>query len=281
MHMNTTSTILICISILISSHSLLAQSLVGNGNIVEVERDVEPFTSVSTSHGWDIILSQGNTHEMTIEADENLIQDLQTEVVRGHLKIYFEKGIRVRQAKRKKIYLTFVNLEGINASGGSDVIAESHLQADEIDLNLSGGSDLDFESIAVGNFRSNLSGGSDARVTFKESKEIYVNASGGSDINFKNIDADHCELTLSGGSDATLNGHTKSSSISSSGGSDIKGGSFSSGESHISLSGGSDGTFDDIDQLDITLGGSSDFECSGNPKIKHQNISKSSSLRIR
>ena len=164
---------------------LLAQSLIGNGNIVEVERDVEPFTSVSTSHGWDLILTQGNSHEMIIEADENIIPDLTTEVVSGHLKIYFKKGIKLRKAKRKKIHLTFVNLEGLNASGGSDVRAESQLKSDDLDINLSGGSDLDFGSFAVGRFSSNISGGSDVRVTFQASDEIYVNASGGSDINFK------------------------------------------------------------------------------------------------
>ncbi len=258
-----------------------AQSLVGNGNVVKSDRQVSAFDAISVSHGWDLILTQGNGHHMTIEADENLIDALQTKVENGHLKIYFEDGVRVKKSKSKKIYLTFENLTSLNASGGSDVVSKDGLKFGDFAMNLSGGSDLNFSSLGTGTFKANISGGSDVSIDFSAVSEVNMSASGGSDLFLGKIDATSCNISLSGGSDAELDGTIANAKIVASGGSDLSGSNLNVTEGNFNLSGGSDGSLGVIKKLGISLGGSSDFECRGNPEITSKNISKSSDLRIR
>ena len=52
----------------------------GNGNVVEEVRDVDGFTGVEVSTGIDVFLSQGNTFEVVVEADENLQEVILTEL---------------------------------------------------------------------------------------------------------------------------------------------------------------------------------------------------------
>lgn len=258
----------------------ISQTITGNGNVTKVDRNLDAFSSVSVGHGWDLILNQGNGHKMTIEADENIIEVLKTEVKNGHLRIYFEKGVRVRDTKMRRIYLTFEEVHSMNASGGSDVTAESALSSSEgFSVNLSGGSDLMFTSLKTSSFTANLSGGADADVKFSAGASINIDASGGSDIDLQDVEGDECNINLSGGSDLTMHGEVSEASMIASGGSDLNCSNLRVGSGNFNLSGGSDGDFGEIDQIEINLSGSSDFRCSGNPKIIDKSIGKNSSFK--
>ena len=257
-----------------------AQTVVGDGDVVTEQRPLEPFSSVETSHGWDLILEQGQGHQMTIEAERNIIDLLKTEVDNGVLKIYFEKGVQIRRSKRKHIYLTFESLESITASGGSDVKAEDALEMADLNLRLSGGSDLSLSSLRVEELKMHLSGGSDADIDFRSIERLEVNASGGSDLSLNNFKGDFCKLELSGGSDATLRGGVTEAIIVASGGSDISGKSFQIGSGDLRLMGGSDATLHLNGKVDLELGGGSDLHALGNPDINSKSVCKSCDLKI-
>ncbi len=276
-HMKLVSTLVLFLLLLPFTY---AQNIVGNGDVVTEERSLEPFSSVETSHGWDLVLEQGTGHEMTIEAEQNIIDLLKTEVENGVLRIYFEKGVRIRRSKRKRIYLTFENLESITASGGSDVKAESALEVADLDMKFSGGSDLSLNSLRVEDLKMQLSGGSDANINFRAISRMEVSASGGSDLSLTNFKGDYCKLELSGGSDATLKGSVAEAYIAASGGSDISGRSFQIGRGDLHLMGGSDATLHLNGEVDLSLGGGSDLHAFGNPDIKSKSVCKSCDLKI-
>ncbi len=159
-----------CLSINISS----AQNVTGSGKIVKSERDVESFTSIQVSHGWDLILHQGMGHHMVIEADENILGLLRTDVRNGVLRIYFDNGVQIRKSGKKLINLTFEQLESIQASGGSDILSLDALRVDNLKLGLSGGSDLKLNEFHSDELSMQLSGGSDVDIDFGDCKKISV-----------------------------------------------------------------------------------------------------------
>ena len=53
-------------------------SINGTGNVISAERNIsEAFTTVKTSHGLDVYLTQGDDISLTVEADENLQEIIQ------------------------------------------------------------------------------------------------------------------------------------------------------------------------------------------------------------
>jgi hypothetical protein len=68
----------------------------------------------------------------------------------------------------------------IKASGGSDLDLKG--SATNMDLNISGGSDVDAEDFGVDYAKVHASGGSDAEI--RVNKALEADASGGSDIKF-------------------------------------------------------------------------------------------------
>lgn len=65
----------------------LWQRKTGNGEIVEESRDVkEDFDVVSASEGIDVFVTQGSDFNISVEADENIIDLIGTDIKDGRLK---------------------------------------------------------------------------------------------------------------------------------------------------------------------------------------------------
>jgi hypothetical protein len=251
----------------------------GNGKVIKKERDLNSFVAVAVQDGLDLELTQGDENSMIIEADENIIDNIIAEVNEGILKIYCKPHIM--KAKKRKIYLTFKELNGIKASGGSDVYAGSTITSDKFEVVLSGGSDLDKLILKTGNFKGDIGGGSDAVIAFESVQDVIFEVTGGSDVELSNVSGETFELRLGGGSDAIINGNVNRSIIRASGGSDIDAYGFTVNDCEVYLSGASEASISVNSTLDLTLGGASNFYCKGNPKIIHEDVCKSCDFEIR
>ena len=101
-------------------------SVDGNGNVVTEDRVVNSsFDQVKGSAGIDVYLIEGTEEKIVVEADENLLEVIETKVNNGKLTIGTVDGKNIGKSKSKKVYVTFKQLEGISSSSGADVIANN------------------------------------------------------------------------------------------------------------------------------------------------------------
>ena len=74
----------IILALLITSTSLNAQfsnkKIKGNGNIITTDRSVSDFDKIGIAGSFDVILKKGNEGAISIQADENLMEYIITEV---------------------------------------------------------------------------------------------------------------------------------------------------------------------------------------------------------
>ncbi|MCB0686129.1 MAG: DUF2807 domain-containing protein [Saprospiraceae bacterium] len=255
-----------------------AQGISGNGNVIKKERPVSAFTSIKTSNGWDLELTQGNSHTLVIEADENLVDLVKTEIQGNTLIIHSEANIN--RSKMRKIHLTFVEVNTIEASGGADVVAKNDIQSGDFSIKCSGGSDLSLAQLSCDHFDGQFSGGSDANIGFSACNAADIIARGGSDLLIKEIKAEKLTLDLMGGSDAKLMGQVENLELNGAGGSDVSATNLEVKMAKIYLAGASDGKFNILDKLDLSLSGGSDFECKGKPELTHKDICRSCDVRM-
>lgn len=192
-------------------------SVSGNGNVTTEERAVSDFDGVRGSAGIDVYLEEGDENKVVVEADENLMDIITTEVVNGKLKIRAEKSIR--RAKSNKVYVTYTNLNTIEASSGADVIGNSVIKSETLSLSSSSGADLEVEILAKEVY-ADCSSGADLKVSGKATS-LRANASSGSDIKAKDLLVVTCTADASSGADITVNVKDRLNGNASSGG-DIK-----------------------------------------------------------
>jgi len=173
----------------------------GNGKVVKEERNVSGFTSLEVSGAFQVFLYQGKSEALTVEADENLMQYIKTEVKGDRLKIYTDEDIR--KATKLNIYLTFEELEMIDISGAVTITGEGLMEFSELDLEGSGASEI-LLNINVDQLNADFSGASEIEL-IGSAKNVSFDFSGASSIDAYEFVISHCELDVSGASDARLN----------------------------------------------------------------------------
>ncbi len=69
----------------------------GDGNLTEEEREIENFTKIDVSGNFDVEIYAGEKLSLKINADQNLLKYIKTQVKRNTLYIYSKENIRPRE----------------------------------------------------------------------------------------------------------------------------------------------------------------------------------------
>ncbi len=174
----------------------------GNGKVVTQERNVtKDFTEVRGSAGLDVYLTQGDENKIVVEADENLQQYIETDVENGKLHVTTSENIG--RSKAKKVYVTFKELNTVEASSGADVTGNSVIKSENLSLKSSSGADLKVEIFSK-NLTAKTSSGADLVVSGKASS-LQADASSGSELNAKELLVISCNAEASSGAEVTVN----------------------------------------------------------------------------
>lgn len=189
----------------------------GNGDVMTKTRNVEDFSGVRGSAGLDVYLEEGSEQKVVVEADSNLHEFIETEVVNGVLKIRTKRNIN--RAKSKKVYVTYTELNTVEASSGADVIGSDVIRAEELSISSSSGADLEIE-VDARELTAKTSSGADIKVSGR-AKYLTADASSGSDINARNLETLKVRAEVSSGADIVVNVKESLDAKASSGG-DIK-----------------------------------------------------------
>ena len=204
----------------------------GNGEVVEETRNfTEDFTEVTASEGIDVFVTQDEEYKITVEADENIIDLIGTDVRDGRLKIHAIENIG---RATKKVYVSLPTVTALKSSSGADLIAQNVIEAETIELDASSGADLQAEVVAH-EVSADASSGADIRLS-GSADILYADASSGSDIKARDLATKTCNADASSGADISVN-VSESLVADASSGADIKYTGDASVETKKSVSG--------------------------------------------
>lgn len=206
--------------LLIQSVNTQAQKVFVKDNNASARKVTESFNAIKISGGIDLYLSQFREESIAVSASEEKYKEgIITEVVNNTLKIYY-KGPNSWMGgnKKLKVYLSFKNLQKLEASGACGVQVAGNIDVPSLMLDLSGASSFK-GALKVQALELDLSGASNVTLSGSANK-VAIESSGASDVNAYNLTTELCTATASGASDIhiTVNGAL---SANASGASDI------------------------------------------------------------
>jgi hypothetical protein len=214
-----------CLFILAAFAFLGSVALAQNGNNVINDknaqvRNVKGFHGIKISGGIDLFLTQGPEAVAVSASNTDYRDRIKTVVEDGVLKIYLDNGWTHWGWNNSKLkaYVSFSNLDELEASGGSDIYGQGTIKVTTLGVHLSGGSDLKGK-VDIGDLTIRQSGGSDVEISGTV-KNLDIHSSGGSDLNAYDLVADMCKISASGGSDSHITVN-KELNVEASGGSDV------------------------------------------------------------
>lgn len=214
--MKTTNIILaISAALILSACINLNPGKKGNGNVVTEDRNVsENFTEVRASAGMDVFLTEGGENKIVVEADENLLALIKTEINGGKLEITTTGNIGFY--KSKKVYVTYTELNNIEASSGAEIRGNSVIRSERLSLKSSSGAEIKVEVFSK-ELSAKTSSGADIKVSGKASS-FTAEASSGSDLDAKKLLTINCNAKASSGADISVNVQERLETKVSSGG---------------------------------------------------------------
>ncbi|WP_301924198.1 head GIN domain-containing protein [Ferruginibacter sp.] len=178
------------------------------------------FNAIKISGGIDLYLSQFDAESIAVSAAEDKYKEhIKTVVENNTLKIYYE-GDKIWSGgnKKLKVYVSFKNLEKLQASGASDVHLAGTINVPSLALDMSGASDFK-GAVKVNDLIIELSGASDATIS-GVTNTVSIYSTGASDFKGYNLVTDICNAKASGASDIHITVN-KEISADASGASDI------------------------------------------------------------
>ena len=197
-----------------------AQKTFVNDANAEVRNITGSFNNIIISGGIDLYLSQYDKEAVAISAasDENR-QNIKTVVDNNTLKIFYDGGKGWSKGNKKmKVYVSFINLEKLKASGACYVVVAGLIEVPALVLNMNGASDFK-GAVKVNTLTMDLSGSSDAAIS-GSANLLTIESSGASDIKGYGLVTEVCNAKASGASDINITVN-KELNVNASGASDV------------------------------------------------------------
>lgn len=272
--------IFLCLTLIIVSFSLSAQNVVHDAN-AQV-RNVGSFNKIKVSSAISLYLSQGNTQAVAVSSeDADVTAKIITEVSNGTLKIYVENGFWNKWNwgnKHLRAYVTFTQLEMLDASGASSVELTDPINIGDLKLVLSGASSMKGD-IKGGAFDFDINGASTGKINVKATS-LKLSASGAS--TFKgDVTADKMDYDVNGASTTDVDGTTTNLIVSASGASNFRGGDLQAVSCKIEATGASSANINVSKTIDATASGASSIHYSGDASLSNIDVSGSSTVKKR
>lgn len=178
------------------------------------------FSSIRVSSGIHLYLSKSNEEAIAVSGPEEKYREgIKTEITNGELHIFYSgEKLRLGKDLRMNVYVGYMTLAQLTASGASDITVAGVLELPLLNMQLSGASDFKGE-VKIDELNVKLSGASDIRLT-GNAKEVNIESSGASDVKAYGLSAENANVKVSGASDVNIT-VTKTISASASGASDV------------------------------------------------------------
>lgn len=204
----------ICLGITSCIDAQMHRTVRGEGDVVKKERTATSFDGIRVSTGIDVYLKQGDKESITVEADENLHEYILTEVKDGVLNVYTE--VNIREAKRKRVYVTIKEVKSLKTSSAGDIIGETPVKGTDIEISASSAGNIRLEVYAK-IIEINISSSGDVSLS-GEAEKLNADLSSAGDLEAYNLKVKEADVSASSAGDARVNVSEKITARASSAG---------------------------------------------------------------
>ena len=172
----------------------------GTGNVVTDELFVQNFTGIRVSCDIEVFVTQGDTFEIIVEGQQNIIDLIETDVQGGIWDIEFDGC--VKDYDDVKIWITMPDIDHLKVSGSGSIVGENAFDVTAIDVLISGSGRMNIEMTAE-DIDAKISGS--GRMLLKGSTEkMNLKISGSGDFRAFDLISEFYDIDISGSGDAEV-----------------------------------------------------------------------------
>jgi len=190
---------LMVVALVISACSVVQDRLNvvrGSGNVTSETRDISGVTSVDLAGAADVDITFGDVESLVVEAEDNIVPLIETEVENGRLVIGTKSNTSYSNTRPVTVHVTMKSLEAVSLSGSGSITVQNFQgetirvdlsgsgdinvsgTADSADMTLGGSGKINGEQFKADSVKVSVDGSGDARVYASEQLDAEVGGSG-------------------------------------------------------------------------------------------------------
>ncbi|MBN2175877.1 MAG: DUF2807 domain-containing protein [Bacteroidales bacterium] len=194
------STFILMLPVLALYFSTVQAQEIGNKNVVTEERELPAFHGIDAGGSITVYIEMGESQSVKIETDENLLDNVSTQVKDEVLVI---KTNLMKDPTKLNAYIKVPGLDFLKASGATDIKGKSTLQADNFKIIASGATSAEL-NLEVQYLESDISGAADVILTGSANTHV-LDTSGAGSLDAGGMVTSKTRYSVSGASDVSLN----------------------------------------------------------------------------
>jgi len=175
----------------------------GNGKIHSEYRVVAKFYGVENSASFNVTITHDSLYSVRVEADENLMESINTSVRGDNLIIERDKDRCINKGSDILIDIHMPDLDNIELTGSGNIDAYDFTSS-QFAITNSGSGDIDIRNLISNNVNFVVTGSGSITAQGKAEKANYL-LSGSGEINAYDLPVNECYVTSSGSGDINCN----------------------------------------------------------------------------
>jgi len=194
------------------------RKVVGEGPVIKENRNTSNFSGIVFDVPGELIYIPGNDYKIEIEAQQNILNVIETSVSNNDLKIRVRNNTNIRSHEDIRITVTAPNVKLLALSGSGVMRVLQGYKPDNVKLVVSGSGKIAINMLEANKIDAVLSGSGDLEVQNGVGNTTDITVSGSGSVNLENVFVDKATTQTSGSGTIKLNvGEELFSRISGSG----------------------------------------------------------------
>lgn len=175
------------------------ETVKGNGDIKKESRSVSSFTSLAAEGPMDLQIAYGSAGTISIQADGNLLQYIETSVTDNKLTIKSKKNVNLKTENKIIVYVSMTEINSLQLSGSGDIKGSGAFTGDgKTDISLSGSGNLTLEFSKFKDLGLSLSGSGNMTLKGDAANSIDAKISGSGNIDCASVASKDVDAKISG-----------------------------------------------------------------------------------
>lgn len=196
--------ILFILSLLVIAVMSSCRKVSGSGPVVSETRSISGFREVKSDFSGDVFITQGSLYSVRIEAQQNIIDVIETVLNDGILTIRGKSNTIIRPDTRIKVYITMPDVEGLRVSGSGDMTVQNNVSASHLYLKVSGSGNITIPKLNAGSVDANISGSGEINIWDGTVSNEFIDIEGSGSMDFSGLMASAADVEISGSGDARV-----------------------------------------------------------------------------
>lgn len=182
-----------------------SKTIKGNGKMTTTNRTTADYENIALTGSMDVVLVTGKEGNLKIEAEENLMQYIITEVVGEELNILVKKGISLKPSSNRSITITvpYQDLQRLSLTGSGDISSSEEIMAENFEAKITGSGNIKL-GLQAKNARASVTGSGDIELK-GSSTDLNCKVTGSGNIRAFGLECQNVDAMLVGSGKIQVN----------------------------------------------------------------------------